>query len=114
MPKPSITSDVLQAGNTLGHLPPQLPLNDVVLVEQRRHSGQLIFMKIASLCFGAYPRLQAELSCDSRADPIEVLKRVDGFFIRGNINAEKSWHGEAIPIGYPVLRDSSTGQRVRS
>jgi hypothetical protein len=49
MPKPTIASDILQAGNTLRHLPPQLPLDNVVLVEQRRHSGQLVFMQVASL-----------------------------------------------------------------
>ena len=34
VPEPAVAADVLQAGNTLSDLPPELPLDDIILVEQ--------------------------------------------------------------------------------
>jgi hypothetical protein len=48
MTQPTVTGDILKTRNALGHLTPQLPLDDVILVKERREASQLVFMEITS------------------------------------------------------------------
>lgn len=93
MAKPTIAADVLQPRDTLSDLPTQLPFDNVVLVEQRGHPRELIFVKVAGLRLRTDSGLTAQFASDLRADPIQILQRIDSLFVGWNVDAEQSWHG---------------------
>jgi hypothetical protein len=93
MPEPAVTTDVLQARNILGHLSAQLPFDDIVFVHQRGEPGELVLMEISGNGLGINPGLMAQLASHPRPYTVEILERIDGSLLRGNVDAEQTRHG---------------------
>jgi hypothetical protein len=93
MTKATVAGDVFEPRNALGHLPPQLPLHDVVLVEERGQAGQFVFVEFTGRAQRIDSSLMAQFASDPRANAIEILQGVDRLFLRGNVDAEKPGHG---------------------
>jgi hypothetical protein len=88
-----VGSDILEPRDILRDLSTQLPFDDIVFVEERRESSQLVFMEIASLRERVDTRLLAELAGYAWPHSINVLQREDGFLLGRNVNTHQSRHG---------------------
>ena len=84
----------LQPRDVLGHLPPQLALDDVVLVQQRRQPGQLVLAQLAGLSLRIDARLVAQLAGDLRAHAVQVRSARTIVGRSRDVDTQQTRHGE--------------------
>ena len=92
MTQATVASDVFQAGNILGNLPAQLPLDHVILIEEGGHAGQFVFVEITCIGERINPSLMAQFASHTRPHAIKILKRIDGLLFRRDVDAEQTRH----------------------
>src|SRR5690348_13745840 len=61
VPQAPVAADVAEPGDVLLHLPAELTLDHVLVVQQVRQPGQLVLVQVASPLLGVDGRLLAEL-----------------------------------------------------
>ena len=59
----------------------------------RAETGELILVQISGDGLGINPGLMAQLASHPRPHTVEILERVDGSLLRGNVDAEQTRHG---------------------
>ena len=74
------------------NLPTQLTFDRVVLVEQRGHAGDFVFVQVAGLGLRIDARLVAQLAGDFGPTPYKYVQRDDRRTIVRNINTEQTRH----------------------
>jgi hypothetical protein len=75
MPQTAIAADIAQPRDVLAKLSPQLALDDVVLVEQGRQSGQFILAQVAGPDGPVDACLVAQVATRLRSNAVQVRKR---------------------------------------
>src|SRR5512135_3263052 len=75
VPQAAVAADVAEPGDALLHLATELPLHDVLVIEQRGELGQLVLGQVAGPLVGIDPRPRAELVGEERPDPVDVAQR---------------------------------------
>ena len=92
MTNAAIAADISQPRDVLRHLATQLPLDNVILVQQGRDPRDFVFAQLAGTDMRIDARLVAQLSRDLRANPVQVLQRNDRGPILGISTPSKSRH----------------------
>jgi hypothetical protein len=82
----SITIDIPQTGNVLGHLPAKLPAHDIVPIDYLRYPAKLILSKFAGLCVAINARLLQYLFGCVPAYTVDIGQGNPYRFVNGNIN----------------------------
>src|SRR4051794_34051424 len=70
VPQAAVAADVAEPGDVLLDLAAELPLDDVLVVEQGRQLGQLVLGQLAGALVGIDRGPLAELRREERPDPI--------------------------------------------
>jgi hypothetical protein len=86
MTQAPIAGDVAQPRNVLACLTAELALDDIILIKQRRETGDFVFAKFAGSHVRIDPRFVALLPSRLRTNAVQVRQRDGRRTIRGDID----------------------------